>query len=63
MNITVITSSKAVESANCILGQAIQQLLEREDLRKQMDLSLTNVQDAEAFRKSLLKGFLNRKKA
>lgn len=57
MKIEISTSSKAVESANCILGQDIQILIESEKQRKGLGVSLTNVKDAERFRKSLLKGF------
>ena len=57
MKIEINTSAKAFESANCILGQAIDILLNSEEQRKILEVSLTNVNDADKFRKSLLKGF------
>ena len=60
MKVEINTSVKAVESANCILGQAIKILLDSPEQRENLGLSLTNVKDAHKFRKSLLKGFTKR---
>jgi hypothetical protein len=57
MKIEINSTVKGFEAANCILGQAIKILLENETQRNNLDVSLTNVKDADQFRKNLLKGF------
>lgn len=59
MKIEIKTSAKAIECANAILGQGIKALEERPDLMKQMNFSFTDLKNASAFRKSLIKSFLN----
>jgi ABC-type cobalamin transport system permease subunit len=60
MKLEIETSVKAIECANCILGQAVDILLKSEQQRKQLGLSLTDVKNALAFKNSLLKSFLNK---
>ena len=57
MKLQLSTSPKAIESANCVLGQAIHILINSEEQRKKLNLSITNVKDADRFRKSLLKSY------
>jgi hypothetical protein len=54
MKIEITTSPQNVELANFILAQAIKTLRENPEL---LQLSLVQVELAERFRKSLLKGF------
>jgi hypothetical protein len=58
MKIQVNTTAKAVESVNCILGQAINQLMERGDIAKALGLTAKDVVLAEQFRQRLLKSYL-----
>jgi len=57
MKLQLSTSPKAIESANCVLAQAIHILLNSEEQRKKLNLSITNVKDADRFRKALLKSY------
>lgn len=59
MKITITTSPKNVECANCILGQAIKILMENEKARDSLGLSITDVKNALTFKKSVLKAFLS----
>jgi hypothetical protein len=60
MKIEITTSAKAIEVANMILGQGIKAIEERPDLQKSFDLSATDLKNANAFRKALLKAFLKK---
>jgi hypothetical protein len=58
MKIEINTSGKAVECANCILGQAIASILGNKEIQKSLNLSDTGIKNAASFRKALLKGYL-----
>lgn len=58
MKIELSTSAKAVECANAILAQAIKALTESREIREKMSFSPTDLQNADKFRKSLVKAFL-----
>jgi len=58
MKIEIETSIKNIEAANCLLGLAIQAFKESPANMKRLNISKTNVKDAEQFRKSLLKAFI-----
>jgi hypothetical protein len=60
MKIEIETSAKAVECANCILGQAIKAIEDNPKILEVLSLSNTDVKNAIAFRKSLLKSFLKK---
>ena len=57
MKLEINTSSKAVEVANMILGQGIKSIEENPHIQKAFDLSDTDLKNAKAFRKALLKSF------
>lgn len=59
MKIEITTSAKAIEVANMILGQGIKSIEENTAIQKAFDLSDTDLKNAKAFRKSLLKSFTN----
>lgn len=60
MKLTILTSPKTVEAVNCILGQAIQSLMEKEKIAKQFGLTAKDIVKAEQFRKRLLRQYLNK---
>lgn len=62
MDIKIRTTAKAIEATNCILGQAINQLMERGDIAKNMGLSTKDIVLAEQFRQRLLKSYFNQGK-
>ena len=59
MKLEISTSAKSVEVANMLLGHAIAELIAKPDVRKAFGLSKTDLKNAHAFRKSLLKSFTN----
>lgn len=59
MKLEITTSSKAVEVANMILGQAAKEFEINEKLRTEWNLSVTDINQLKAFRKALLKSFAN----
>ena len=62
MKIEVLTTAKTVETVNYILGQAIDELMQRPQIAKQMDLSAKDVIGAEQFRPRLLKSYFKQSK-
>jgi len=54
MKLTILTSPKTVEAVNCILGQAIESLMENGKIAKSMGLTAKDVVKAEQFRMRLL---------
>lgn len=58
MYLKVQTTAKAYEAVNCILGQAIEQLMQRGDIAKNMGLDAKDVVLAEQFRIRLIKSYL-----
>lgn len=58
MIISVNTSAKNIEAANCILAQAIKALEENKDARKGLKLNSSHLRQAEQFRQSLIKAFI-----
>jgi len=59
MKLEIITSGKAIEVANMILGQGIKSIEENPAIQKAFDLSDTDLRNAKAFRKALLKAYTN----
>jgi hypothetical protein len=58
MNLKIVTTAKAVEATNCILGQAIDQIINNGNIAKSLGLSALDVVLAEQFRQRILKAYL-----
>lgn len=58
MKIQINTSAKNVEVANYLLGQAVGSLRLNPSKMRDMKLTPKDLDKAEAFRKSLIKGFV-----
>ncbi|HUM52278.1 MAG TPA: hypothetical protein PK431_10700 [Chitinophagales bacterium] len=59
MKLQITTSAKAIEVANMILGQGIHAIENNAQIQKEFNLSDTDLKNAKAFRKALLKSFTN----
>ncbi len=59
MKLEINTSAKAIEVANMILGQGIDAIEKNPNIQAAFMLSNTDIKNAKAFRKSLLKSFTN----
>ena len=60
MKLTILTSPKTVEAVNCILGQAIDSLMENGRIAKNLGLTAKDVVKAEQFRQRLLRQYLKK---
>ena len=58
MKLTILTSPRTIEAVNCILGQAINSLMENGKIAAQMRLSAKDIVKAEQFRQRLLRQYL-----
>ncbi len=59
MKLEINTSAKAIEVVNMILGKGISAIEKNKDIQSMFRLSDTDIKNAKAFRKSLLKSFTN----
>ena len=58
MKIQVLTSPETIEAVNCILGKAIDTLMDNGKLAKSMELTARDLVKSEQFRKRMLQSYL-----